>query len=122
MGTAASVVFVALVVACVWAAVRARPLPRARWVVGTTLVVLVLVVWGWTMAPLENAGVQCIEEPLFGMSATSDVASPWCGRANRSATALWAAAAGTVTAAGWQGLRAVERRGRRAPGPRRRRR
>lgn len=112
----ATLAFVALAVVGVSGAVRARPLGRAaRGLAGAVLVLAVATCWLWTGAPLTNpsTGRTCIEEPLVGMSAASQLATPWCVAANRQAVASWLAAAALVTLGGTLALRAAARRARR---------
>lgn len=98
--------FVVLGAIAVRAALRARRLPApARWAVAAVLLVLVLVSWGSTLAPRTDpdAGTVCIEEPLLGLAADSDLATDGCLSVNREAVAdrlLGAAALALVAVVG----------------------
>jgi hypothetical protein len=77
----------------------------ARWTIAAVLLVLVLVSWGSTLAPRTDpeAGTVCIEEPLFGLAAASDLATDGCLAVNREAVAdrlLGAAALALVAVVG----------------------
>lgn len=115
----ASLAFVALAVVGVRAAVRARPLGRAvRGAAGAVLLGAVVGGWLWTGAPLTDPStrVSCIEEPIVGMSATSQLSTPWCVAENRRAVATLLSAAALVTLGGALALHAVAHRARRRAG------
>ncbi len=97
---AASLVFAALAIVCAGAARRLRVLATVwRWVIGALLVFVVLVCWAVTLAPRTDSGVTCAEEPLFGMTLASDLASAACVATNRAFVAGCLASAGVVTLA-----------------------
>ncbi|MFI2753878.1 hypothetical protein ACGIF2_10630 [Cellulomonas sp. P22] len=115
LGIAASVAFLALAGLALRSSWRsAASGGRVRWLVGVASVLLVLVCWMLTLVPQQvdtaNGTVTCIEEPLFGMSARSQLSSPGCVRVNRWVTGLSLAGASAVVVTGVLVLRAAERR------------
>ncbi|MCC2318521.1 hypothetical protein [Cellulomonas chengniuliangii] len=116
LGIAPSVAFLVLASLALRASWRCAAGARVRWLVGIVSVPLVLACWMVTAAPQQvetaNGVVTCIEEPMFGMSARSQLSSPGCVRVNRWVTGVSLAGAAGVVAAGVMVLRAAERRSR----------
>lgn len=109
---AVSLVFAALVGVCVRTCVRAHVLPVAlRWAAGTVLVLSVAGFWLSTLAPRTNpdGGATCIEEPLVGMLAASQLSSPGCATANQEAVVMSVVLAGVITLVGVGVVRAMSR-------------
>jgi hypothetical protein len=111
---AVSLVFAALAVACAAAVRLLRGLARVwRWTAGTSLVLVVLMCWGATLAPrtIPDSGLACIEEPLFGMTPASNLATAECVAINRGFVAGSLGFAGVVTlgAVAWARIAARRR-------------